>query len=117
MQKVESSSLFIRFTKAPETGLSSFLGQADRPEFLPVFSQASTLARRTLVGQMARSSSSSFRLPPSLREQLLATAAAERRSLSSLVVALLDRGIVARAAEHELIRQMIEPDGGVDDGS
>jgi hypothetical protein len=39
----------------------------------------------------------SVRVPSSFREQLAATAAADQRTLSALVVSLLDRGVVERA--------------------
>jgi hypothetical protein len=50
----------------------------------------------------------SLRLPGALREQIAATAAAEDRSFSAIVVALLDRGITERARESALIREMVD---------
>ena len=49
----------------------------------------------------------SVRLPPPLRAQLAAAAAAEERTVSAVVVSLLERGLVERARERELLRRMV----------
>jgi hypothetical protein len=50
----------------------------------------------------------SIRFPRPLREQLEAVARAERRPLSRVVVALVDRGLVARAEEARIVRDLVE---------
>lgn len=47
------------------------------------------------------------RLPAPLREQLAVVAAAEQRSLSAIVVQLLDRGVAEKAREAALVREML----------
>ncbi len=59
---------------------------------------------------MSGSSKISVRIPVVLHESLAATAAAERRSLSSIIVSLLDRGVVERAKEQEIVRRRTQHD-------
>ena len=68
--------------------------------------QGGLLARRTLV-RVRQRSHLSVRVPAPLREELIAAATAEQRSLSSLVLALLDRGVVERARERQIVREMV----------
>jgi hypothetical protein len=52
----------------------------------------------------------SVRLPTGLHEQIEAAARAERRTFSSLLVALLDRGVVERAEQRQLVEQALQAD-------
>jgi hypothetical protein len=63
--------------------------------------------RRTLVGRMSTTPSASVRIPGPLRAQLTALARAEDRSLSAIVIALLDRGVAERAREVAVVRELI----------
>jgi hypothetical protein len=50
---------------------------------------------------------SSVRLPTRLREQLVTAAQVEGRSFSSVVRATLERGLVARAGDQQVVREAL----------
>jgi hypothetical protein len=50
----------------------------------------------------------SIRLPVPLRKRLAVVAAAEQRSLSSVLVAMLDRGLAEKARELAVVRDVLD---------
>ena len=57
---------------------------------------------------MASAQTRSIRFPPALREQLVARAKVERRSFSSQVLLLCERGLAASEAEQQEVERLAE---------